>query len=150
MTVCSVAVFTSGAGSVAQSSELSSVVYSKVKPVTANCHEITALVPSIRMLKMGRGATVIVNDRVACWLGTPLSVTFNVTLWVVPACASPGVQVTKPPTPTNSPLGPETKSKVSVFAGESASVAVAFKDNKAVAQIVWSDGPVRMGAHLLR
>ena len=79
-------------------------------------------------------------------LGDPLSVTLTVTTLVVFAKASAGVQVIKPAGLTVKPPGPETRPKVSVWAGRSVSVAVALVASNVVAWMVWSGGIVNTGA----
>ena len=70
--------------------------------------------------------TITWNVFVAPRLGEPLSKTRTVTGFVLGPCASPGVQVIPPPEETVRPGGPETSAKLSVLAGTSESVAVAF------------------------
>src|SRR5438046_4196004 len=63
---------------------------------------------------------------VALKLGEPLSKTRTVTVFVLGPCASVGVQAIAPAEETVRPVGPDTSAKVSVLAGRSESVAVAF------------------------
>src|SRR5205814_5308147 len=57
--------------------------------------------------------------------GAPLSVTFTVIRFVLGPCASVGVQVSTPELASRrTPVGAETRPKLSVLAGRSASLAV--------------------------
>src|SRR5881296_104977 len=71
--------------------------------------------------------------------GVPLSVTLIVIGFVLGPCASVGVQANTPVLgSTLTPAGPETRLKVSVLAGRSASVAVLVRTNPLNSLIVWS------------
>src|SRR2546425_13242554 len=83
---------------------------------------------------------------VALKLGEPLSETRTVTVFVLGPCASVGVQAMAPPEETARPVGPDTSAKVSVLAGRSESVAVAFTLNRVCSAVVWVAGTVSSGA----
>src|SRR5437867_3029511 len=79
--------------------------------------------------------------------GVPLSVTLIVIGFVLGPCASVGVQANTPVLgSTLTPAGPETRLKVSVLAGRSASVAVLVRTNPLNSLIVWSAGAASTGA----
>src|SRR6266542_4056852 len=79
-------------------------------------------------------------------LGEPLSETRTVTVFVLGTCASVGVQAIAPPEETVRPVGPDTSAKVSVLAGRSESVAVAFTLNRVCSAMVCVPGTVSSGA----
>src|SRR5204862_231978 len=83
---------------------------------------------------------------VALKLGEPLSETRTVTVLVLGPWASVGVQVMAPPEETAKPVGPDTSAKVSVLAGRSASVAVAFTLSNVCSAMVCVAGSVSAGA----
>src|SRR6266571_7711926 len=79
-------------------------------------------------------------------LGVPLSKTRTVTVLVLGPCASVGVQAMAPAEETVKPVGPETSANVSVLAGRSESVAVAFTLSAVCSAMVCVAGTVSTGA----
>src|SRR5438046_6564430 len=82
---------------------------------------------------------------VALKLGEPLSKTRTVTVFVLGPCASVGVQAIAPAEETVRPVGPDTSAKVSVLAGRSESVAVAFTLSAVCSAMVCVAGTVSTG-----
>src|SRR3989442_11792935 len=79
--------------------------------------------------------------------GTPLSVTLNVIRLVLGPWASVGVQVSTPLLGSRfTPLGADTRLKVNVFAGRSASLAVFVTVSVLSSVTVRSVGTVSTGA----
>src|SRR2546423_906164 len=79
--------------------------------------------------------------------GAPLSVTFNVIRFVLGPCASVGVQVSTPVLASRrTPVGAETRAKLSVLVGRSASLAMLVTTNVLSSLIVWPAGTVSTGA----
>src|SRR6266704_2307567 len=79
-------------------------------------------------------------------LGAPLSKTRTVTVLVIGAWASVGVQAMAPPEETVRPVGPDTSAKVRVLAGRSESVAVAVTLGAVCSAMVCVAGTVSTGA----
>src|SRR5206468_2178489 len=79
--------------------------------------------------------------------GAPLSVTRTVIKLVLGPCASVGVQLSTPVLASRrTPVGAETRPKLSVLAGRSASLAVLVTTRALSSLIVWSAGTVSTGA----
>src|SRR5437763_1647122 len=91
--------------------------------------------------------TTTVKLLVALRGGAPLSVTRTVIKLVLGPCASVGVQVSTPVLASRrTPVGAETRPKLSVLAGRSASLAVLVTTSVLSSSIVWSAGTVSTGA----
>src|SRR5262249_42287469 len=81
--------------------------------------------------------------------GEPLSVTFSTIRFVLGPWLSAGVHVKMPVVaPRFTPAGAETKPKVSVFAGKSASLATFVTTRVLSSFMVWFAGTVSAGALL--
>src|SRR2546425_7324863 len=79
--------------------------------------------------------------------GTPLSVTLNVIRLVLGPWASVGVQVSTPLLGSRfTPVGADTRLKVNVFAGRSASLAVFVATNVVISSIIRLVGTASTGA----
>src|SRR5205814_3556566 len=91
--------------------------------------------------------TTTVKLLVALRGGAPLSVTFNVIRLVLGPCASVGVQLSTPVLASRrTPVGAETRPKLSVLAGRSASLTVLVTTNALSSLMVWPAGTVSTGA----
>src|SRR5206468_1780599 len=95
----------------------------------------------------GGAAITIVKDFESLIGGEPSSVTFTVIRLVLGPCVSVGVQVSTPLLGSRfTPVGADTKLKVNVFAGRSASLAVFVTVSVLSSVMVRSGGTVSTGA----
>src|SRR5205823_617778 len=79
--------------------------------------------------------------------GVPMSVSRTVIKLVLGPCASVGLQVSTPAlAPRRTPVGAETRPKLSLLAGRSASLAVLVTTRALSSLIVWSAGTISTGA----
>src|SRR2546425_8801264 len=90
--------------------------------------------------------TTTVKLRLSLSAGVPLSVTLTVITLVLGPCASVGIQVSTPVFASScTPVGAETRLKVSVLAGTSASAAVFVTTSVVNSLIVWLGGTIIAG-----